>query len=207
MDSRNTAPSTNSNVLQNVLHASCVSMGAIGMLVTSRRQNQWRTDACYLLSTPVCDRIVSSVDEQLSKSPSTTMSLVQIGMNSNLCLSANTQSPAGAGELMENSRLIAVLSRSVEVTPRMISMLEAYAITVGSLNRHEVKATVELAALIESCAICDRLKIDESTWLRWDEYVSTKLQTLVSHTVCPTCLARHYPDLLEQEAALSLQVR
>lgn len=195
---------TKSTAVQDLLQVSCKSLGAISMLVATRRNTEWRMDASYLISHAVGCQIVSKLDQQFEHSSATNMSLVQIGMSSALCLSANTQSTPFVKNAGENSMLIAVLSRAVEITPRMVSMLEAFAISVGALAKHRIYHMPGDSDHVESCAICDRLKSGTS-WLRWDEFMHRHLQTELTHTVCPTCVSHHYPELQEQLQATSFE--
>ena len=197
----NLETSIKSSVVQDLLQVSCQSLGAMSMLVASRRNHEWRMDASFLLSHAVGCQIVSNLDQQYEHSSATNLSLVQIGMNSALCLSANTQSPAHQKESGRHSMLIAVLSRAVEVTPMMVSMLEAFALSMGVLAKHRACHTPSASAHVESCVICDRIKKNDSSWLRWDEYMNRYSQIQLSHTVCPTCVTNHYPDLQEQGLA------
>jgi hypothetical protein len=89
----------------------------------------------------------------------------------------------------------------------MISMMEAYAISIGTVNQQRALIQLEERPIIKSCAIFDCLKKDENTWVRSDDYLDRKLQMSLTHTVCPACLAHHYPALLEQEADFNLRIR
>ena len=174
------------------------------MLIATRRSHEWRMDASYLISHALGCQIVSKLDKQWEHSSATNMSLVQIGMSNALCLSSNTQSLSLPRSAVECSMLIAVLSRAVEVSPRMISMLEAFALSMGALTRQQVQHLPDDSGHIESCAVCDRLRQGRSSWLRWDEYMDKQLQIQLTHTVCPACVSTHYPDLQEQGQTISV---
>ncbi|MGM0443064.1 MAG: PAS domain-containing protein [Fibrobacterota bacterium] len=46
------------------------------------------------------------------------------------------------------------------------------------------------------CVQCQRIRLDESSWIRFSpDVVNRDMNLALSHTICPDCLPRLYPDL------------
>ena len=49
-----------------------------------------------------------------------------------------------------------------------------------------------------SCAICShckRIRDDNNDWIQLESYLSARLDISFTHSICPTCIKKHYPDL------------
>ena len=74
------------------------------------------------------------------------------------------------GDLMRLRRLNAELSAALE----------------------EVKT---LRGILPICSFCKRVRDDEVYWQQVDSYLTRHTEAQVSHSLCPDCAAREYPDL------------
>jgi hypothetical protein len=61
----------------------------------------------------------------------------------------------------------------------------------------------KLEGILPICANCKRIRVDDAaprnlrSWIRIESYLSTRTDALFSHTICPECMKKLYPDLTE----------
>ena len=55
-----------------------------------------------------------------------------------------------------------------------------------------------LEGIIPICMYCKNIRNDDTTWQQLEEYFSEHTDALLSHGICPTCLAEHYPDIAQK---------
>ena len=61
-------------------------------------------------------------------------------------------------------------------------------------HRRSLEAEVQkLERLLSICAHCKRI-LDGETWVRLEKYVTERFDTALSHGICPSCFAEHYPE-------------
>lgn len=51
-----------------------------------------------------------------------------------------------------------------------------------------------LSGLIPICAGCKSIRNERGDWEAFEAYLAAHSEALLSHSFCPACLARHYPD-------------
>lgn len=51
-----------------------------------------------------------------------------------------------------------------------------------------------LRGIVPICSFCKQIRDDQGYWNRVEAYVAKYTDVQFSHSVCPTCLAEHYPD-------------
>ncbi|MBU0613739.1 PAS domain S-box protein [Patescibacteria group bacterium] len=61
-----------------------------------------------------------------------------------------------------------------------------------SLN--EVKT---LSGLLPICSWCKKIRDDKGYWSQVENYIGKHSEIAFSHGVCPDCMKKHYPELLE----------
>ncbi len=60
-----------------------------------------------------------------------------------------------------------------------------------------------LEGILPICSFCKRIRHegshphDRRSWIKIENYLSTRTAATFSHTVCPECMRKHYPDLAE----------
>ena len=52
-----------------------------------------------------------------------------------------------------------------------------------------------LEGLLPICSGCKKIRIDDSTWEPLEEYISQHSEATFSHSICPDCIKKLYPDL------------
>ncbi|MGE5570153.1 MAG: PAS domain-containing protein [Rhodospirillales bacterium] len=63
----------------------------------------------------------------------------------------------------------------------------------------DISELVELKRMLPICAHCHRVRDDAAYWQDVESYCRRKLDIEFSHGICPECLKRHYPDMLENQ--------
>lgn len=54
-----------------------------------------------------------------------------------------------------------------------------------------------LEGILPLCSFCKKIRNDVDEWEEVDEYIHTNSQAAISHTVCPRCMKKHYPEMCE----------
>jgi hypothetical protein len=49
--------------------------------------------------------------------------------------------------------------------------------------------------MLPICSFCMNIRNDAGEWERMETYISRRSEAQFSHGVCPSCTARHYPDI------------
>ncbi|MFZ5584308.1 MAG: MASE3 domain-containing protein [Thermodesulfobacteriota bacterium] len=57
-----------------------------------------------------------------------------------------------------------------------------------------------LSGLLPICASCKRVRDDKGYWNQIEAYISRHSQAEFSHSICPDCARRLYPDLMDKES-------
>lgn len=59
----------------------------------------------------------------------------------------------------------------------------------------------ELESFLPICASCKKIRVKDShapsqeTWQSVEQYLTENTNSKLTHTICPDCLRKHYPDL------------
>ena len=69
--------------------------------------------------------------------------------------------------------------------------------------RQALEQIKTLHGIIPICAHCRNIRDDQGAWKRLETYIREHTEAQFSHGICPTCLEKHYPDLVEEVAASS----
>ena len=51
-----------------------------------------------------------------------------------------------------------------------------------------------LRGIIPICSHCRQVRDDEGLWKQMEEYIRTHSEAMFSHSICPDCLKKHYPE-------------
>jgi hypothetical protein len=83
-----------------------------------------------------------------------------------------------------------------EVTERKRIELEREKL-IGDLQK-AVADIKTLRGLLPICASCKKIRDDRGYWQNLEQYVSAHSEAQFSHSLCPECLHRLYPDIADQ---------
>ena len=57
-----------------------------------------------------------------------------------------------------------------------------------------------LEGILPICASCKKIKDEKGDWQAVESFMRAKSGVLFSHGICPECMEKLYPDLLEEES-------
>ena len=111
----------------------------------------------------------------------------------------------GSGDLMPQSariyplqdgdRVIGTLTRIEDVTDRVRREKEMQA-TIDELNQ-ALKQVKTLSGMIPICANCKKIRDDQGYWNQVEAYLSDHSDVQFSHSICPECAKKLYPEYYE----------
>ncbi len=58
-----------------------------------------------------------------------------------------------------------------------------------------IKEIKTLRGILPLCSFCKKIRDDKGYWEQVDVYIHKHSQADISHSVCPECMKRHYPDI------------
>ena len=59
----------------------------------------------------------------------------------------------------------------------------------------------QLKGLLPICMFCKKIRKDENYWQQVEEYIHEHTEADFSHSICPECMAKHYPEYSERKKA------
>jgi hypothetical protein len=88
--------------------------------------------------------------------------------------------------LDENRRLEALIAKSTE------------ALRQSNAELSDALAKVKtLKGILPICAHCKKIRDDAGYWTQVEQYISQYTDAFFSHSICPSCLEKHYPDMAD----------
>jgi hypothetical protein len=90
--------------------------------------------------------------------------------------------------------MIIALERKERLLKEKINALEQ---ALGHIKR--------LEGILPICANCKRIRIEGDVpqskwrWIKIENYLSDRTDAQFTHTICPVCMQKHYPDLADPE--------
>jgi PAS domain S-box-containing protein len=69
---------------------------------------------------------------------------------------------------------------------------------IGELQ-HALAEVRRLSGLLPICASCKKIRDDQGYWQQIEAYIQDHSEAEFSHSVCPECAKKLYPDLFEEE--------
>lgn len=76
-----------------------------------------------------------------------------------------------------------------------------YFFKVKELNRRLSQRVNELEKILPICSHCKKIRKPESdpyvqdSWQQFEEYITVKTSSTFSHSICPDCIEKHFPNL------------
>jgi sigma-B regulation protein RsbU (phosphoserine phosphatase) len=65
----------------------------------------------------------------------------------------------------------------------------------------------QLKGLLPICMFCKKIRNDENYWQKVEEYLAEHTEADFSHSLCPECLEKHYPDYVNRKKAQVAAIR
>ena len=62
-----------------------------------------------------------------------------------------------------------------------------------------------LEGFLPVCSFCKRIRVSED-WIPIEDYISKRSEAVFSHSLCPDCAEKHYPELFKQSGQGDNQV-
>ena len=56
-----------------------------------------------------------------------------------------------------------------------------------------------LRGILPICSFCKGIRDDEGYWKKIEEYMSEETEAQFSHSICPQCMEKNYPELFEED--------
>lgn len=63
-------------------------------------------------------------------------------------------------------------------------------------SREEIN---RLESFLPICSYCKKIRDDQGYWDSVEKYISDRTDSQFSHSICPDCLKKHYPELMNEE--------
>ncbi len=106
---------------------------------------------------------------------------------------------SGADDFVSKPFNAVELNARINAGVRMIRLQKAMADNIQELQ--EALAHVEqLQGIIPICAWCKKIRDDSQYWSSVEDYIGRHSKAEFSHSVCPECLEKHFPDEADEIA-------
>ncbi len=107
---------------------------------------------------------------------------------------------AGANDYVTKPYDPEELRARVGVGRRMLELQQALAARVRELQ--EAQAHIKtLQGILPICMHCHKIRTDQRSWEQLEHYLSQHSDAQFSHSICPECLRRHYPQYAPKDAS------
>lgn len=60
--------------------------------------------------------------------------------------------------------------------------------------KHALSEVKQLSGLLPICSFCKKIRDDNDYWHQLEQYISVRSDIEFSHSLCPNCMEKHYPD-------------
>lgn len=77
-----------------------------------------------------------------------------------------------------------------------VVILAGTALLIDRMLRQEQELRV-LEGLLPICSFCKKIRDERGHWRQLETYIADRSAAQFSHTFCPECGRRHYPDLVD----------
>jgi phosphoserine phosphatase RsbU/P len=100
---------------------------------------------------------------------------------------------AGADDYLSKPFDTGELRARVDVGRRMIEMEDRLAAKVKELKKALDELKI-LQGIIPICSFCKKIRDDRGYWSHVEAYISQHSEAQFSHSICPECGKKHYPN-------------
>ncbi len=100
---------------------------------------------------------------------------------------------AGANDYISKPFNRAELQARLAVGRRVLELQESLSQRVRDLEA-ALAHIKTLQGILPICMYCHKIRNDQQSWERLEGYLSEHAEVEFSHSICPTCLVKHFPD-------------
>ncbi len=186
--------------IQHLLRKSCEVTQAFGaVLMTHVDGGEPQYKSSHRVAKALADKVINRFKDEPFSPGKIACVLKIIGTGSVLCMSVSTLINQSENGRWNQARLIVIVPAERQIRNHVVSLLEGVLNDIGlALNyyhRHAAYfARFDEQAGIKNCLICENLQSSTGEWLRWNEFLVRQIGMRLSHTICCTCAAIHYPE-------------
>ena len=101
---------------------------------------------------------------------------------------------AGANDYVTKPFDHTELQARIEVGCRVIKLQSELCNRLQDLE-HALDHVKKLQGILPICMHCHKIRTDEESWERLEQYLLQHTEAKVSHGLCPECIEKHYPEL------------
>ena len=88
------------------------------------------------------------------------------------------------------------LRARIEVGCRMLNLQNRLAQKIRELEE-ALDQVRTLEGILPICSFCKKIRDDRNYWRQVEDYVGSHSEVKFSHSICPECMSKHYPDFAE----------
>lgn len=89
------------------------------------------------------------------------------------------------------------LRSRINVGQRVVALQSALRGRVEELER-AMSHIKRLQGILPMCMHCHKIRTDKEIWQKLDEYITENTDAMLSHSLCPECLERYYPQVVSR---------
>ncbi len=105
---------------------------------------------------------------------------------------------AGANDFITKRFHKDELRSRVKVGERVVELQTALAGRVAELEE-AMSHIKRLQGSLPICMHCHKIRTDREVWQRLEEYISEHTEAMLSHSLCPECFQKYYPEYSDEE--------
>lgn len=104
---------------------------------------------------------------------------------------------AGANDYVSKPFDARELLARLQVGQRVVTLQRKVARHVAELQ-DALDHIKRLQGVLPICSSCHKIRDDQEIWQALDEYLTEHTDAMLSHGLCPECMKRLYPDLVDE---------
>ena len=186
--------------IHRLLRKSCEVTQALGaVLMTEVDGDEPQYKSSHLIAKSLAENIIDQFKNEPFSPGKPAFVTKIIGMGTVQCMAVSTMLNKSKGGMWTQARLAVILPAKHQLARHAVGLLEEVLHDIGlALDFYERHAAYfsrfDEQTGLKTCMVCENLHASTGEWLRWDEFLVRQMHASLSHTVCRTCAAHHYPE-------------